>query len=315
MKIQDVSTMSGTRLFAGVGRRPTDRRTSQNGDLLFLLPALFVFIVFFVYPVLSSFYYSLTDWNGISPAANYVGLDNFIRIFTDRDVSRALIVTITFSLTVTVVQNGLGLLLALALDGPARTSAILRVLFLIPTMISALAVGNIWNYLYDPNFGAINGALSQIGLQRLTQDWLGNPRIALFSVIAAHVWQWVGMSMIIYLAGLQGISSDVQEAATIDGVNAWQRFTNITFPLIAPSFTINVVLAMIGTFKVFDIVFVMTGGGPGGATDTLSTLLYSEAFKSSQFGYGTAIGVLMFIFILALSVIQIRILVGREVGS
>ncbi len=284
-----------------------------SADMLFLLPALLIFCVFFVYPVLSSFFYSLTDWNGVTQSANFVGLKNFASILSDRDAVRAFGVTITFAVGVTVIQNGLGLLLALALDGQSRLLQVLRVLFLIPTLLSSLAIGNIFNYFYNPNFGVINQFLTQIRLPGLAKDWLGDPKLALYSVMFAHVWQWVGLSMIIFLAGLQSISPDLQEAATMDGVGTWQRFHSITFPMIAPSITVNLVLSLIGTIKVFDIIFVMTKGGPGGATDTLATLLYQKAFTFQSFGYGTAIAVVMFIFIMGLSLVQLRILMRREV--
>ncbi len=290
-----------------------DRFERLSADMLFLLPALLIFCIFFVYPVLSSFLYSLTDWNGITQSANVIGLQNFINILSDRDVLRAFGVTITFAIGVTILQNGIGLLLALALDGSSRVLQVLRVVFLMPTLLSSLAIGNIFNYFYDPNFGVINQFFIQVGLPDLAKDWLGDPKIALYSIMFAHIWQWVGLSMIIFLAGLQGIPPDLQEAATMDGVSTWQRFRNITFPLIAPSVTVNLVLSLIGTIKVFDIIYVMTKGGPGGATDTLATLLYQKAFNFQSFGYGTAIAVVMFVFILGLSLVQLRILTRREV--
>jgi len=284
-------------------------------DVVFLLPALTTFTLFFVYPVLSSFYYSLTDWNGLDPNTHFIGGANFVKLLSDRAVWEAFRNTLVFALLVTVFQNLLGLLLALGLDGSLRFLHALRVLFLVPTLLSALAIGYIWNFLYDPNFGFINSLLSAIGLDSLAQDWLGNPHLALFSLIATHTWQWVGISMIIYLAGLQAVPTELHEAASIDGANTWQRFSRITFPLIAPSFTVNVVLTMIGTLKVFDIVFVMTKGGPGGATETLATMLYRTAFNLNNMGYGTAIAIVMFLFILVLSIVQLRMLRKRELEA
>lgn len=303
--------------------RLSGRKRAQNPirigkiafDSIFLLPALAIFSIFFLLPVLSSFYYSLTNWNGLTPDAQVIGFDNFARVFTDREVWKALLTTVTFAVIVTFSQNVLGLLLALALDGQAFVLRVLRVVFLIPALLSSLAVANIWNYIYEPNVGILNTMLTKAGLAGLSHDWLGDPNLALICTIIAHVWQWVGISMIIYMAGLQNISGEVQEAATMDGVNARSRFTAITFPLLAPSVTINVVLAMIGTIKVFDIIYVMTRGGPGGATDTLATLIYQKAFNFNQFGYGTTIAVIMFLFILFLSIIQLRVLQRREVSS
>jgi len=187
-------------------------------------------------------------------------------------------------------------------------------LFLIPPLLSSIALGSIWKYMYAPN-GAINIVLTSVGLASLTQNWLGDPKLALYSLIATNTWKWVGVSMIIYLAGLQAIPEDINEAASIDGVSVWQRFRHITFPLIAPAFTINIVLSMIGSLKVFDIIYIMTQGGPGRATESLTTYIFGRAFDANKFGYGTAVAMVMFAIILVLSLIQLRFLSGREVRA
>ena len=281
-------------------------------DSVFLLPAVLIFAVFFAYPVVSSFYFSLTKWNGISPDLEYVGFKNFIKLWGDRHFWTALMNTFKYAILVTVIQNALGLLLALAVT--SKIFRPFRVLFLIPPLLSSIAIGTIWSYMYAPN-GVINGMLTSVGLEAWTQDWLGNPNLALYSLIVANVWRWTGMAMIIYLAGLQAIPVEIQEAASIDGVGAWQRFRNITFPLIAPAFTINIVLSMIGSLKVFDIIFIMTQGGPGRATESLTTYIFGRAFEANKFGYGTAVAVAMFVIILILSLIQMRWLTSREVQA
>jgi len=282
-------------------------------DSLFLLPATLVFTIFIAYPVLSSFYFSLTDWNGIEPTFKFIGLDNFRRLFSDNDVWVALRNTMIYAVLVTIIQNVLALCLALAVN--QRMFQWLRVLFLIPALLSTVAIGNIWNYMYEPNVGAINTLLSVLHLSALAQNWLGNPNIALYCLVITNVWQWVGVSMVIYLAGLQSVPVELEEAASIDGANTWQRFRNITVPLLAPSFTVNIVLAMIGAIKVFDIIYIMTKGGPARSTESLTTLIFDRAFNFYEFGYGTAIGITLFVMILILSLLQLHVLLKREVKA
>lgn len=279
-------------------------------DTAFVLPALLIFTVFFAYPVISSFYFSLTKWDGLNPELKFVGLANFVKLWGDKNFWLALNNTFKYAVFVTIIQNGLGLILALAVMNPIFRG--FRVLFLIPPLLSSIALGSIWKYMYAPN-GAINIALASMGLESLTQNWLGDPQLALYSLIATNIWKWAGVSMIIYLAGLQSIPDDINEAASIDGVSVWQRFVHITFPLIAPAFTINIVLSMIGSLKVFDIIFIMTQGGPGRATESLTTYIFGRAFDANKFGYGTAVAVAMFAIILVLSLIQLRYLTRREV--
>ena len=281
-------------------------------DALFLLPAFVVFAVFFAYPVISSFYFSLTKWDGINPELKFIGLANFQKLMGDRHFWTALRNTFRYAILVTVIQNVLGLILALAVTSKVYRS--FRVLFLVPPLLSSIAIGSIWSYMYAPN-GAVNSLLTLAGLEGLAQDWLGNPRLALYSLVVANIWKWTGMAMIIYLAGIQAIPKTIHEAASIDGVDVWQRFRHVTFPLIAPAFTINVVLSMIGSLKVFDIIYIMTQGGPGRATESITTYIFSRAFEANKFGYGTAIAVVMFAIILALSLIQLHFLTRREVRA
>ncbi|THF72941.1 carbohydrate ABC transporter permease [Cohnella fermenti] len=287
----------------------------RKSDFLFVAPALLVFCMFFVYPVLSSFYYSMTDWNGLSRSTSFVGFDNYDQLFRDSEVWHALWNTLKFAAAVTILQNCLSLLLAVLVDRAGRIYRMLRVYFLIPTLISALAIGFMWSYIYSPVTGVINMLLESVGLSSLTQDWLGDPKWSMLSVTFTNVWHWAGFSMIIYLAGLQGVPQEMKEAAEIDGAGAWRKFRNITFPLIAPAFTINMILTMIGSLKVFDIIYVMTKGGPGDTTTSIAILLYKKAFNFNQMGYGTAIAVVLFVIIFIFSLIQIAFLRRREVQA
>jgi raffinose/stachyose/melibiose transport system permease protein len=280
---------------------------------IFLLPALVIFTAFVIYPLLGSVYYSLTDWDGLSPDLHFVGLANFQQLLSDPSVLIDMRNTLVFAAGVMVLQNGIALLLALILDGLLRRLTFLRVLFLIPTMFSALAIGYTWSYIYSPVFGFLNTFLEKIGLAGWQQDWLGNPHLTLASLIFTNSWEFMGFGMVIFLAGLQAVPPELYEAANIDGTSGWQRFWQITFPLIAPAVTINIVLTMIGSLKTFDLIFVMTNGGPGNASESLALRIYTEAFTLNHFGYATAVGIVMTLFILVLSVLNLRFLRKREV--
>ncbi|QGQ94518.1 sugar ABC transporter permease [Paenibacillus psychroresistens] len=284
-------------------------------QVLFILPAFLIFSIFIVIPIISSVYYSLTDWNGLDPVINFVGMKNYHTLINDSEVWIALKNTVVFAVLVTIFQNVISLLLALLVDGSQWYYRYLRVVYLIPALLSALAIGYIWSYLYNPVFGIINTFLENIGLGQLAQDWLGDPKWSMYSIVFTNLWQWAGISMIIYMAGLQAISADLYEAANIDGAGKWQTFEKITFPLIAPAFTINIMISIIGSFKVFDIIYVMTKGGPGTATESLAILLYKKAFNFNEMGYGTSIAVVMFLIILIISIFQLSILRKREVEA
>ncbi|WP_141503094.1 carbohydrate ABC transporter permease [Paenibacillus luteus] len=284
-------------------------------QLLFMLPAFIVYSLFVMVPMLGSFYFSFTDWNGLNARYHFVGINNYISLIHDAEVWIALKNTIVFAVLVTLIQNVLSLLLAILVDGSSWVKRFLRVVYLIPALLSALAIGYIWSYLYNPVLGVINMALQNIGLGHWAQDWLGDPKWSMYSVVFTNIWQWMGLSMIIYLAGLQAIPGDLYEAADIDGAGNWERFVKITFPLIAPAFTVNILISIIGSFKVFDIIYVMTKGGPGTATESLAILLYKKAFNFNEMGYGTAIAIVMFLIILFISIFQLRILRSRELDA
>jgi raffinose/stachyose/melibiose transport system permease protein len=295
----------------------TPRRNSRlrqiRAQVPFLLPALVIFTAFVIYPILGSLYYGLTDWDGLSPDLHFVGLSNFQQLLSDPSVFTDLKNTLIFAAGVMVLQNGMALLLAIILDGFLRRLTFLRVLFLIPAMFSALAIGYTWSYIYNPVFGFLNTLLSKIGLSAWQQDWLGNPHLTLASLIVTNSWEFMGLGMVIFLAGLQAVPTELYEVANIDGASGWQRFRHITFPLIAPAVTINVVLTLIGSMKTFDLIFVMTNGGPGDTSESLALRIYQEAFTLNHFGYATAVGIILTLFILGLSVINLRFLRKREV--
>ncbi|HBE76709.1 MAG TPA: sugar ABC transporter permease [Firmicutes bacterium] len=289
-------------------------RKNQNFiSLLFYGPALVFAIVFFIYPVVSSFYYSLTNWNGLAQTIHFTGLANFQELIRDDKFYGGIRNTLLYAFFVTVIQNIAAIALAIVLNTSLKTKNILRTVFFAPAILSALVVGYAWSFIYNPLFGVLNSLLTNIGLGGWVQDWLGDPRLALGSLIVVTVWQFTGYAMVIYLAGLQGIPEELYEAAAIDGTTPWKKFRHITFPLIAPAFTINVLLSVIGTMKIFDLIYVTTNGGPGYATETMTTLLYHQAFQTNRMGYGTAMAVVLFLIILVLSLFQLKTLRKREV--
>ncbi len=281
---------------------------------LFLAPALLILSFFFIIPVIGGFVYSLTDWTGITKEINFVGIDNFKNLlFNDDKFYEEVFHTLIFSICITIFQNSIGLILALFLDKEFKGRNFFRMIYYLPAVLSPLVVGYAWSFIFNPNMGALNNLLDKTGFGFLAQDWLGNANLALFSVIFVIVWQYAGYSMIIYIAGLQNISLDIYEAAAIDGVSKWQKFKHITFPLLAPAFTINILLTIISTLKSFDHIFVMTKGGPGYATEVISTRLYSESFTYNNMGYGSAISVVLFLIVTSISLILLKFLRNREV--
>jgi raffinose/stachyose/melibiose transport system permease protein len=305
------------RLDAAAPERPVARPARRNrlrfmGDLWFLLPALAVYGLVLVYPMLAGIRYSLTDWNGLDPNFHYVGLANFIRLAGDLQVRSAISTTLIIAAAMVVLQNGLGLLLALALNRKLRGSNFLRVLFFFPVVLTPVVVSFVWQYLLS-SLGPVNQILVAIGLPSM--NWLGNPDLALCSIIALALWQNVGLSMVILLAGLQAVPAELIEAARIDGARPVQRLRYVTLPMLAPAITITVVLSLIHGLKLFDQIYVLTGGGPGYATETLSTIIYKTSFQFAENGYGSAIALVFAILVSALVLVATHMLRGREIGD
>lgn len=279
---------------------------------VFVAPALVVYAVVVLYPSIAGVVYAFTDWSGIG-GFSFVGLDNFRTLLGDDRALGSVGNTLLLTVAIVVVQNAVGLLLALGVNANIKTRSLLRVIFFAPAVVSPVMVAVLWKYVYNPDDGAgLNGVLGAIGLGGLRQDWLGNPSLALWSVAAMVVWQYAGYSMVVFLAGLQGVPAELHEAARIDGAGTWQRFRYVTWPLLAPALTINLMLSTIGGLKLFDQVYAATNGGPGTSSETLSTVLYKEAFVYGKFGYSTAIALVLALFVAAVSLVQLHYLRARE---
>jgi len=283
-------------------------------SILFLLPALILFFLFVVYPILGSIRYSFTEWNGISQQVKAVGLANYIEFFHEKNALAALKRTFLLAVYVVVIQNAVGLLVAELLDHNIRGKKWFRAIYFAPGMLSTIIVAYLWNFIYSPMNGVLENLFSALGLERLAAvKWLADPDLVLYSIGNAMIWQSFGFSMLLYIAGMQSISDEYYEAARLDGASAWEVFRHVKFPLLAPVFTINIVLSVMGALKQFDHIFLMTGGGPGKASQTMTVLIFDQSFGVHRFGYGTALSVILIAIILVLSLVQLRLLQAREV--
>ncbi len=262
---------------------------------IFAAPAFVIFFVFFVVPVITGFGYSFTNWNQYLTEIEFVGLDNFRQIFQDKVSTLALKNTLIFATVTTVGKNVLGLCLALLLNSKLKGKSFWRAVYFSPAILSTIVVGLIFSAVLHPS-GLLNDVLNFFGLNALNRSWLTDKNIVMFTVSAVEIWMYAGFHMAIYLAGLQSIPHELIEAARIDGISPWQQFRYIIFPLIIPSFNINLVMALIGGFKVFDMVYVLTNGGPGFASQVVSTVVY-KAFGEGRWGYGTALNLVLFAII------------------
>jgi raffinose/stachyose/melibiose transport system permease protein len=281
----------------------------------FAVPALLVYALVVLYPSGAGIVYAFTDWSGIGDFS-FVGFDNFTQLWQDEAARGSVLNTLLLTVAIVVVQNGIGLALALGVHARIRSRALLRVIFFAPAVVSPVMVAFLWKYVYNPDpESGLNGILGALGLGSWRQDWLGDPDLALWSVAFMVVWQFAGYSMVIFLAGLESVPDNLHEAAMIDGAGRWQRFRHVTWPLLAPAVTVNVMLSTIGGLKLFDQVYAATNGGPGHASETLSTVLYKQAFVFGNYGYSTAIALVLALFVAAVSLVQIHFLRGREVTS
>lgn len=290
------------------GRRVGSRTTPP---WWFAAPALLLFAFVVLIPSARGVYYAFTDWDGLSPDFSWVGLGNFADMARDPDARQAIWHTLVIAVAITVIQNGFGLLLALGVNSMIKSRNVLRVFLFAPAVITPIVTAYLWRNLLGPG-GAVNSMLGAVGLDSWQQDWLGDPQLALWAIVGVIVWQFGGYSMVIFLAGLQSVPKEIYEAAAIDGTGPVRRFWSVVRPLLAPAFTINLMLSIIGGIKLFDQVYALTGGGPGHATDTISTLIYKDAFTLGEFGYSIALAVVLTIIVAVASTSQYLVLARNE---
>lgn len=272
------------------------------------LPAFVFFFVFHTYPALQGIFYSFTDWKGYGDW-NFIGLKNYLNLLKDDRAGDSYLFTFKFAILSTIIVNIISLLIAIGLSAKIKFHMTLRAIYFMPFILSILIIGFIFNFIFAhvlPQLGDF------LGWVWLSKNILGDPNLAWLGIVFVAVWQAVAFSTILYLAGLVTISQDLYEAASIDGAGAWTKFWKITFPMIAPFFTINMVLSMKGFLQVFDQIIALTGGGPGRSTESISLLIYRGGFEGGDFAYQSANAVIYFIVIVIVSVFQLRILNKRE---
>ena len=287
------------------------RAKSTIENYLFILPAVLIFSIFFIYPFYKVFSLSLTQWDGISHfnfAKNFIGLRNFKELlFHDRVWWNAMGHAGYITLIALTFQNALALALAWACDRDIKGGNIYRIIFYLPPVLSEVVVGLVWRWIYDGNYGLLNYWLTNIGLGHLARAWLSDPRTALTCVAAIHCWKGFGWGFIIFLAGLQTIPRQLYEAARVDGASSWQIFKKITAPLMIPVFILVSILTILGTMQVFVLILSMTGGGPGYHTEVPVTRILASMIGSSRFGYACSQGIVFGAILLVISFMQIRL--------
>ncbi|MCL6548301.1 MAG: sugar ABC transporter permease [Alicyclobacillus sp.] len=286
------------------------RRIERNLHKLMILPAAVLFGIFFVYPLSRGIWLSLTDWNGMDPP-KFIGLANFVDFFRDPRAMNDVRTTLLFALGSAPLLNLFGLLYALILDRDFRGKGLVRAIVYLPAVISPLIMGYVWYYILQPERGVLCLAVRSLGFSSFNNDWLGNGGSALWLLILVNVWQYVGMTMVIYLAGLQAIPGEILEAAKIDGAGYWATLRRITIPLLAPSIKVNVVTNIIGSLSVFEVIMALTEGGPGYSTESLSIYIMRMCYGSFT-GYSTAVAIVLFFIILVPVLLYLRFARARE---
>ncbi|HZI45617.1 MAG TPA: sugar ABC transporter permease [Ilumatobacter sp.] len=296
-------------------RRQRRRRSdiSWPAAIAFLAPALALYALFVLYPIVQSARYSLYDWNGLGPLSDFVGLDNFREAFGDRffrDALRHNAIVIVLSLA---LQIPAALALAMLLNSKIRGRAALRMLFFAPFVLSEVVTGVVWRQILRPG-GMFDQTLDAVGAGGLAKEWLADPDVVLYSMFFVISWKYFGFHMIILLAGLQQIPDSLREAAAIDGATAWQAFRHVTLPLLAPTIRVSVFLSVIGALQLFDLVWVTTRGGPIGASSTMATFLY-ERFGDRQLGYASAVSIVIFGLSLLVAIPYQRMAMRRDLAG
>ena len=279
--------------------------------LVLVLPGMIIFTIGMILPLLLSFRYSLTDWDGMSAEKTFVGLQNYIKLFQDKEFLESWWFTIKFTIGNTIIQNALALLFAVALDSGIRCQKLYRTAFFVPCLISAIVVGFVWLKMFSNVLPAINDLLGT----KFNFLLFGKAETVLGGLLIANNWQWIGYWMLIYLAGLQSVPAELYEAAKVDGANAIHRFFNVTIPMLAPAITICVVGITTGSLKVYDLLVASTKGGPGRASTSVLYKTYTTAINGRQYGYGSAMTVTLVVALLLVALIQVKGLRKKEVQA
>jgi ABC-type sugar transport system permease subunit len=286
---------------------PPLKRQQMYYAILFISPALAIYLVFMFYPFLNTIYLSFTNWNGATVTKDFVGLSNYARMVGDEAAWKAFYNNVIWVIIGTISPVVIGLFLALLLWSGTRGSLIFRTVYFLPFILPLVVVSIVWQWIFHPLFGPLNKLLDSVGLEQLSRGWLGDPNTALYAVLVSAIPGATGLIVVILFAALQNVDVSQVEAAKIDGANWFQRAWYVVIPQLAPVITMVTAITLIGGFAVFDNVFVMTGGGPGHASEVLATYTYQVAFQENQAGYGSALAVLMTVLSLVSAVVFVRL--------
>lgn len=276
----------------------------KKAIFLFVFPTFVVFTVIIILPIFFSGYYSLLNWDGFTNS-KFIGLQNYVDLFSNKSdgFTKGIKNSIILAVVSVGIQLPLSLLLALILSRGVKLEKFYRTVYFIPVIISTVVIGQLWMKIYHPNYGLLNILLNKWGLGALTTEWLGNTHTALGAVFVALLWQYVGYHMLLMYASAKSISTDIYEAAKIDGANEIRMATRITIPLMKPILKVCVVFSVIGSFKTFDLIYVLTNGGPLHATDVPTTIMYTSIFAKYQYGYGSAMAIFIIVECLVATVL------------
>lgn len=283
---------------------------------IFMLPSLILIGFIYVGPIIFTLFLSTTDWTGIGTNFNFIGFKNFIEIFTLKDLLKPLSNTFIFAIVALIFQNLIALILAIFINDNFKGRNFFRTVYFMPTIITTAAIGWVWRLIYNPFVGPINYFAKSFNIGWLSNiRWLADSRIVLYSIILVNVWEWFGWNMIIYLAGLQAIPQELYEVSSIDGASFFAKFKYITIPLLMPAITINIIMTTIGGLRIFDLPYIMTAGGPGHSSETFVMTIIRYTFGGNRVGFGGALSIILIILILAISIIQNRLLTRVEMGA
>lgn len=280
------------------------------GLVLFCAPALIVYLVFKLIPAISGIGYAMTDWNGLSKDYSFVFLNNFIELFGDKYFWDSMLFTLKYVVVIVVVANVVALLLATAIESRRRGKGTYRTIYYMPNMISMVIGGYMWMFIFTQ---VLYYMADNWGMAFLDHSWIGDPRYSFWAIIIVSTWSMTGYLMIIYMAALQGVPADLIEAAELAGANSRQCFFRVTLPLIMPAVTICVFWTLNSGFQVFDVIYSLTGGGPGRQTQSVAMNIYEEAFRGNiRYGYATAKSTILFLVVMIITVIQLKVMKSRE---
>lgn len=276
--------------------------------MLFVVPTVAMYFLFFIYPTITSFVFGFTDWDGLN-ARQFIGLDNFVNAFKDAEFRSSIWNNLIILLFSCCIQVPLIIVFSLLISNVKRFQGFYKTTVFMPSILSTSIIGILWGYIYDPDVGLLNNFLNLFGIDPIY--WLAEPKWAMFSILLTNAWQWMGFYIVLILAAILGIPKDIDEAAMIDGATGIQRAWYLTVPLIRPIINVVIMLSIAGALRVVDIVLVMTGGGPAGSTEVMASYMVNKAIKYGDYGYGSALSIIIFVIALILTALY-QLLIARR---